>query len=161
MLEAIRDELGVGCVQLHAMEYHLAVMDAYPRPDAVARGLEFSAVNAATKAALGDITSPDDLETGLEYEPSAKGRKAIELLADHLEEAVEDGVLSTPTVAACPNRVVEDPAGTVGIGDIVSSSSFVLEIAIANGAGTGMEMGIGTGMDPRPREDCLSTRRSL
>ncbi|TYT61288.1 ADP-dependent glucokinase/phosphofructokinase [Natrialba swarupiae] len=137
MLEAIRDELGVGCVQLHAMEYHLAVMDAYPRPDAVARGLEFSAVNAATKAALGDITSPDDLETGLEYEPSAKGRKAIELLADHLEEAVEDGVLSTPTVAACPNRVVEDPAGTVGIGDIVSSSSFVLEIAIANGGGNG------------------------
>ncbi|SEH15448.1 ADP-dependent phosphofructokinase/glucokinase [Natronorubrum sediminis] len=132
MLEAIRDELGVGCVQLHAMEYHLAVMSSYPHPEAVARGLEFSAVNAATKASLGDISSPADLETGLEYEPSAKGREAISLLADHLDETAEDGVLSTPTVAACPNRVVEDPAGTVGIGDIVSSSSFVLELAIAN-----------------------------
>ncbi|MFA9425008.1 MULTISPECIES: ADP-dependent glucokinase/phosphofructokinase [Natronorubrum] len=33
----------------------------------------------------------------------------------------------TPAVVACPNRVVDDPAGTVGIGDIVSSSSFLLE----------------------------------
>ncbi|ADD07367.1 ADP-specific phosphofructokinase (plasmid) [Natrialba magadii ATCC 43099] len=132
MLDAIRDDLGVGCIQLHAMEYHLAVMESYPHPDAVARGLEFSAVNAATKAALGNITSPDDLETGLEYEPSAAGRDAIELLADHLEETAEDGVLSTPTVAACPNRVVADPVGTVGIGDIVSSSSFVLELATAS-----------------------------
>ncbi|MCU4925762.1 ADP-dependent glucokinase/phosphofructokinase [Halobacteria archaeon AArc-dxtr1] len=131
MLDAIQDDLGVGCVQLHAMEYHLAVMDSYPRPNAVTRGLEFSAINAATKAALGEITSPEDLETGLAHAPSPKGQQAIELLADHLDETAEDGVLSTPTVAACPNRVVDDPVGTVGIGDIVSSSSFVLELAVA------------------------------
>ncbi|MDJ1434582.1 ADP-dependent glucokinase/phosphofructokinase [Halostagnicola sp. A-GB9-2] len=133
MLDAIRAELGVDCLRLHAMEYHLSVMDSYLPSEAVERGLEFAAVNAATKAALGDITSPGDLETGLEYEPSAKGRVAIELLADHLDETADDGVLYTPTVAACPNRVVEDPVGTVGIGDIVSSSSFLLELAVAKG----------------------------
>ena len=132
MLEAVREELGVDCLQLHAMEYHLAVMESYHSPEALRRGLEFSAVNAATKAALGHISGPEDLETGLEYEPSAKGCEAIELLAEHIGETAEDGVLATSTVAACPNRVVDEPAGTVGIGDIVSSSSFVLELAVAS-----------------------------
>ena len=131
MLEAVREELGVDCVQLHAMEYHLAVMESSHSPEAVRRGLEFAAVNAAAKAARGEITSPDDLETGLAYEPSAMGREAIELLADHIDETAADGVLETPTVVACPNRVVDEPAGTVGIGDIVSSSSFILELAVA------------------------------
>ncbi|MFB1063260.1 ADP-dependent glucokinase/phosphofructokinase [Natrinema sp. H-ect4] len=130
MLEAVREELGIDCVQLHAMEYHLAVMESYHSPEALRRGLEFAAVNAAAKAARGEITSPDDLEIGLEYEPSAMGCEAIELLADHLDETTEDGVLEAPTVAACPNRVVDEPAGTVGIGDIVSSSSFILELAV-------------------------------
>ncbi|MFP9060984.1 ADP-dependent glucokinase/phosphofructokinase [Natrialbaceae archaeon A-chndr2] len=131
MLTALREELGVDCIQLHAMEYHLAVMESYHSPAALRRGLEFAAVNAATKAALGDIRSPDALETGLEYERSEMGREAIELLADHIGETAEDGVIATPTVAACPNRVVDDPVGTVGIGDIVSSSSFVLELALS------------------------------
>ncbi|WP_254529844.1 ADP-dependent glucokinase/phosphofructokinase [Natrinema gelatinilyticum] len=132
MLEAVREELGVDCVQLHAMEYHLAVMASYHSPTAIRRGLEFAAVNAAAKAARGEITSPDDLETGLEYEPSAMGREAIELLADHLDETAEGGVLETPRVAACPNRIVDEPAGTVGIGDIVSSSSFILALAVVD-----------------------------
>lgn len=132
MLSALRAELGVDCIQLHAMQYHLAVMDSYHSPEAIRRGLEFAAINAATKAHHGDITAPGDLETGLEYEPSAKGIEAIELLAEHLNEPSDDGVLVTPSVAVCPNRVVEDPAGTVGIGDIVSSSSFILEVAVAN-----------------------------
>ncbi|MFC4544508.1 ADP-dependent glucokinase/phosphofructokinase [Halosolutus amylolyticus] len=132
MLEGIREELGVDCIQLHAMEYHLAVMESYHSPAALRRGLEFSAVNAATKAARGEITSAEDLETGLEYEPSEMGREAIELLADHVDETTDDGVLATPSVAACPNRIVDEPAGTVGIGDIVSSSSFVLELAVSN-----------------------------
>ena len=132
MLSALRDELGVDCLRLHAMEYHLSVMDSYLPSEAVERGLEFAAVNAAAKASLGDITSPADLETGLEYDPSRKGQEAIELLAEHVGGRTEDGTLCEPTVAACPNRVVADPAGTVGIGDIVSSSSFVLELAVSN-----------------------------
>lgn len=136
MLDGIRAELGVDCLRLHAMEYHLSVMDSYLPSAAVERGLEFAAVNAATKAALGDITSPDDLETGLAYDPSAKGRAAIERLAEYLDEGVDDGVLCTPAVAATPNRVVENPAGTVGIGDIVSASSFLLELAVATGRET-------------------------
>ncbi|EMA40060.1 ADP-specific phosphofructokinase [Halobiforma nitratireducens JCM 10879] len=132
MLEGVREELGVDCLQLHAMEYHLAVMESYHSPEALRRGLEFSAVNAATKAALGHISKPEDLERGLEYDPSGVGREAIELLAEHVGETAEDGILETPTVAACPNRVVDEPAGTVGIGDIVSASSFVLELAVSN-----------------------------
>ena len=132
LLSALREKLGVDCLRLHAMEYHLSVTDDYLPSAAVRRGQEFAAINAATKADRGQITSPEDLETGLTYEPSTNGREAIALLADHVDASTEDGTLCTPTVVACPNRVVPDPAGTVGIGDIVSSSSFALELAVAN-----------------------------
>jgi len=130
MLSALREDLDVECIRLHAMEYHLAVMDSYLSPEAVLRGMKFAAVNAATKAARGGITAPGDLGTGLTYDPSGDGREAIEHLAEHVGEAADDGELHTPTVVACPNRVVEDPAGTVGIGDIVSASGFALELAL-------------------------------
>ncbi len=129
MLSALRQGLGVDCIRLHAMEYHLVVHDAYLPPNAILRGLAFAAVNAATKASLGRITGPEDLREGLTYPPSDAGRGAIELLADQLEESTADGTLATPHVVACPNRVVRDPARTVGIGDIVSASSFVVEVA--------------------------------
>ncbi|SNZ15234.1 ADP-dependent phosphofructokinase/glucokinase [Natronoarchaeum philippinense] len=131
MLAALREELGVECIRVHAMEYHLAVLDSYLTPAAVRRGLEFAAVNAAAKAHHGDITAPDDLDAGLQYDRSDAGAAAIERLADHLDETVDDGTLCTPSVVACPNRVVDEPAGTVGIGDVVSASSFVLELAAA------------------------------
>jgi len=131
MLSALREDLDVECIRLHAMEYHLAVMDSYLSPEAVLRGMKFAAVNAAAKAARGGITAPGDLETGLTYDPSTDGREAIERLAEHVDEAADDGELCTPTVVACPNRIVEDPAGTVGIGDVVSASSFALELAVA------------------------------
>ncbi|GAA0663074.1 ADP-dependent glucokinase/phosphofructokinase [Natronoarchaeum mannanilyticum] len=131
MLSALREDLGIECIRLHAMEYHLAVIDSYLPPEAVLRGMKFAAVNAATKAARGDITAPDDLETGVAYDPSTGGQEAIEHLADYVDETAEDGTLCTPTVVACPNRVVEQPAGTVGIGDVVSSSSFALELVAA------------------------------
>ncbi|WP_254768466.1 ADP-dependent glucokinase/phosphofructokinase [Salinilacihabitans rarus] len=137
MLSALRDALGVDCIRVHAMQYHLAVMDSYLPPEAVRRGLAFAAVNAATKAARGDVAAPEDLATGATYEPSAKGREAIELLADHVGATTDDGALRTPTVVACPNRVVDDPARTVGIGDVVSASSFLLELAVADDIGPG------------------------
>ncbi|MFP9193134.1 ADP-dependent glucokinase/phosphofructokinase [Natronosalvus vescus] len=134
-LESLRKRLGADCLRLHAMEYHLAVMEDHLPPEAVRRGLEFAAINAATKAARGHIKSPTDLETGLEYEPSKEGRDAITHLADDIGKPTADGTLCTPTAVACPNRVVANPAGTVGIGDIVSASSFALELAVANAQG--------------------------
>jgi ADP-dependent phosphofructokinase/glucokinase len=131
-LTAVKDRLGVPCVRMHAMDYHLAVTDEYLPADAIRRGLEFAAVNAATKAATGRVTAPRDLERGLAYDPSDVGRGAVESLADHVGSSTDDGALCTPRVVAAPNRVVEDPAGTVGIGDVVSSASFALEVAVTH-----------------------------
>jgi ADP-dependent phosphofructokinase/glucokinase len=131
-LTAVRDRLDVPCVRLHAMEYHLAVTDDYLSPAAVRRGLEFAAVCAATKAATGHIAAAGDLERGLAYDPAREGRAAIEALAAHLDRSADDGRLCTETVVAAPNRVVDAPAGTVGIGDIVSAASFALEVAAAS-----------------------------
>ena len=129
MLRALREDLDVKCIRLHAMEYHLAVFDAYLPEMAVRRGLEFAAVNAATKASLGRISRPADLRNGLEYSPSRAGHRAIERLAEEVGSSPDEGALIDADVVACPNRVVRDPVRTVGIGDIVSASSFLLEVA--------------------------------
>jgi ADP-dependent phosphofructokinase/glucokinase len=137
-LAALRDHLGVDCLKLHAMNYHLAVLDdgAYRPPERVERGLEFAAVAAAAKATHGSITAPEDVQAGLSVSPSDAGREAVETLAAALDESVREGSLTTSTVVACPNRVVDDPVSTVGIGDVISSSSFALENALENGDGT-------------------------
>jgi len=132
-LSTVRERLGVPCIRMHAMDYHLAVTDDYLPADAVRRGLEFAAINAATKASTGHVRAPEVLETGLEHPPSDAGRDAVRSLADRVGASAEDGAVCTPGVVACPNRVVESPAGTVGIGDIVSSAAFALEVAIADG----------------------------
>jgi ADP-dependent phosphofructokinase/glucokinase len=133
-LAALREHLGVDCLKLHAMDYHLAVLEAggYRSPATVRRGLEFAAVAAAAKATHGRLTCVEDLETGLTVSPSESGHEAVEALAAALGEQSRDGTLAAPTVVACPNRVVEDPTSTVGIGDVVSSSSFALENALGD-----------------------------
>jgi ADP-dependent phosphofructokinase/glucokinase len=135
---AVLDRLPIACLKLHATDYFLAVTDGdYLPPGAVRRGFDFASVVAATKAARGAIGDPDDLRTGLDVDRSAEGRAAVRRLADALgapeADATAGGVpsLATPGVVAHPNRVVADPVGTVGIGDLVSAASFALENAVA------------------------------
>jgi ADP-dependent phosphofructokinase/glucokinase len=128
-LATVRERLGVPHLRLHALDYHLVVGDGSLAAEAVRRGLEFAAVVAATKAATGSVTGPGDLRVGLEYDPSPAGRDAVAALAASLDEPVADDALATSSVVACPNRVVREPVGTVGIGDVVSAASVALAMA--------------------------------
>lgn len=129
---AVREAIGVDCLKLHTTEYFLAITDGYQPPSHVREGFDFASIVAATKASLGTVSCPGDLRIGVACERSEEGVAAVKRLADHLnEEPVDDGI-ATPTVVAQPNRVVEDPVSTVGIGDAVSASSFLLETALAD-----------------------------
>jgi len=116
-LGAIRARFDLSAAKLHAREYFLAVTDDYLPDAAVRDGFEFAAVVAAAKARRGSLASASDLEDGLAVEPSDGGRDQVARI-----EPTEDAV-------AVPNRVVPDPVGTVGIGDVVSCASFALEQA--------------------------------
>ena len=135
-LRALRPKLGVDCIKVHTTNYFLAVMDDYLAPEHVTEGWALSAVVAASKAATGVIDDPADLQTGLDYECAPAGREAMADLAGHLDIDVDgpgiaadaDGV----SVAAYPNRVVSDPVSTVGLGDSIAVSNFLLENALAD-----------------------------
>jgi ADP-dependent phosphofructokinase/glucokinase len=132
-LDRVRAALGVPTVSFHAKEYFLATFDdRYLPPAAVRRGFDFAACVAAAKAEDGLVTGPADLGEATAYERAPAGDRAVETLARHLGVAVDDGGVETPGVVAVPNRVVDAPASTVGIGDAVSVTSFALANAVAD-----------------------------
>lgn len=116
-LRAIRAELDVPAVKLHATEYFLAVTADGVDHDAVRQGFEFAAVVAAAKARHGQIRDVATLEDGLDVAPSEEGVEQTALVGD-----ASDAV-------AVPNRVYTGDVSTVGIGDTVSCASFVVEQA--------------------------------
>jgi len=131
-LECVRRELGVDCVKAHRTHYFLAATSGeYCSPGAIRRGWDVASVVAAAKATEGTIRDVTDLEVGLDVEYSEAGRAAVEALAEHLDAEVEHDALATEDVVAHPNRVVDDPQGTVGLGDSVSVANFAVEQALA------------------------------
>ncbi|AUV83543.1 phosphofructokinase [Salinigranum rubrum] len=131
-LEAVREQLEIGALSFHAKSYFLATFDdRYLPPAAVRDGFDVAAYVAAAKAEDGLVTGADDLGAATRFERSAKGIDAVDRLADALDVPCEDGVVASPGVVAVPNRVVETPASTVGIGDSVSVTSFALANAVA------------------------------
>jgi ADP-dependent phosphofructokinase/glucokinase len=123
----------VPAVRLHATDYFITVFDDYLPPAAVRRGFEFAAVVAAAKASQGRIREADRVRAGLEFPPSEDGVAAVADLGDELGvEPDESGSLTTETVVAVPNRVVPNPQGTVGIGDVVAASCFAVENALVD-----------------------------
>jgi ADP-dependent phosphofructokinase/glucokinase len=118
-LRTIRDELGLSAVKLHARDYFVAVTDGYVAPEHVREGFRFAAIAAAAKANHGRLTDASQLEDGANVEPSPAGAESVERVADRAD------------VVAVANRVFVDHASTVGIGDVVSCSSFALEQALS------------------------------
>jgi ADP-dependent phosphofructokinase/glucokinase len=118
VLRTIRDELGLSAVKLHARNYFVAVTDGYVAPEYVRKGFRFAAIAAAAKARHGRLTDVSQLEDGASVEPPPAGAESVKRVADEAD------------VVAVANRVFVDHASTVGIGDVVSCSSFVLERAL-------------------------------
>ena len=76
---------------------------------------------ASTKAALGQISDIDDLETGLEI-PHNKHGKVLKEIVEKLSKEKE---LEEYRIILVPSRIVENPKSTVGLGDTISAGAFV------------------------------------
>jgi ADP-dependent phosphofructokinase/glucokinase len=132
-LERVRDRLGVGALSFHAKSYFLAVFDdRYLPPSAVREGFDVAAVVAAAKAEDGLVTGAADLDDATRFARSTAGTDAVARLAAHRGVDTIDEALEAPGVVAVPNRVVDRPTSTVGIGDAVSVTSFALANAVAD-----------------------------
>lgn len=128
----VREHLEVPCLKLHAKDYFMAVMDDYEPATTVRAGFDMASMVAATKAKIGQLTSPGDIHLGATQELSSMGRDATRQLAESLDADLVDGGIEEETVVVQPNRVVPDPVSTVGIGDAVSTTSIILEAALRN-----------------------------
>ncbi|MDK2892665.1 ADP-specific phosphofructokinase [Methanohalophilus sp.] len=129
-------ELELERIHIHSLGYYICVAstDCPVVPEDHLECLLFSACVAASKAKRGFIRHFNDIAHGLDVPVSQKGLDEIEKLGIYLVrqgvcslDEFRDGFISTPhhNVLVNPTKVVENPIGTVGIGDAISASAFV------------------------------------
>lgn len=122
---------GIERIQLHDLGYYLTLVKRrYAEGDITLQGLLLAATLAASRALIGRIGTDEDIAKGLDVELSEKGLTRIQQLAEGLgaEELAQKGYtnLGEVCVAMVPTKVVPKPAITVGMGDIISSSAFIM-----------------------------------
>ena len=90
----------------------------------------FAATLAASRSAIGRVGTPDEIREGLNV-PTAS--PALPLMAELARELHEDKLMETGIAAKngrrivlVPTKIVAKPVLTVGLGDLISSSSFIL-----------------------------------
>lgn len=130
-VKAAGERLGLARIHLHNLGYYLCIS----RPDFVSAertrdGLAFAACAAAARTSTASLTSLDDVARGLEVGISGEGMEVGRLLGEYLgrPDLAVGGMAHVDgwDVSFVPTKVVERPALTVGLGDLISSSAFLL-----------------------------------
>jgi ADP-dependent phosphofructokinase/glucokinase len=127
--------LGPKRVHLHTMGYYLCKVRGKEEP--ARDGMLCGALIGAAAALKGGIPGPKDLDAALRVPVSERGLdmlKAFEQvwLRQDSDELATKGYLEGFGLAAVPTKIVPEPKGTVGLGDMVSSSSLAAELAFRN-----------------------------
>jgi len=112
-------------VQFHDLGYYLCVIDKEYSPENCRKALLFASLAAGMKAKNGDICSIDDIQKGLDIPISKIGYKKLKEFGD--KKFVETGIFDGGDhfMIAVPTRVIGNPKSTVGLGDVISSLSFI------------------------------------
>lgn len=123
---------GLQRVHAHNLGYYLALSrPGYREPEAAREALLFAAVLAAARTASGRTGPPEQMAGGLREPLSVAGLVALDALGAHLGDphfaTTGLGTYAGHDVACVPTRVVADPVLTVGLGDLISATAFVLE----------------------------------
>ncbi len=132
VLKKLVEELGIGGVNVHTHHYYMSVSRNYIDPMYIKEGFEF-ARDAAWTRASGRKLSHENLEKAEDVEPSEKGKEYRRSLADSLQDQklVATGVHRDGfDIVMVPNKLYKDPQLTVGLGDVISSTSFAVENAL-------------------------------
>ncbi len=127
----LKELTGIERIQLHDLGYYLTLVDtSYADGPTTLQGLLLAGTLAASRALLGKIGTDDEIAQGLDVDLSEKGLTRLQQLAEVLDkkELAERGytALGDLCVAMVPTKVVPKPAITVGMGDIISSSAFIV-----------------------------------
>ncbi len=118
-------------VHLHTMNYYLCKTRNPERP--CRDGLLFGALVGAAAALKGGIPGSRDLNAAMKVPVSKLGLNMLQAfeqvwLQQETDELAVHGFLEGFGLAAIPTKVVEAPKRTVGLGDMISSSSLAAEI---------------------------------
>jgi len=124
--------LGPHRVHLHTMGYYLCKVRGREEPSR--DGMLFGSLIGAAAALRGGIPGPRDLASAMKVPVSQRGidmLKAFEQvwLQQDTAELATSGYLEGFGLAAIPTKVVSQPKGMVGLGDMISSSSLAAELA--------------------------------
>jgi len=143
----LQRRLGIQRVNVHTRDFSLTLLKPshWASSRSELEALLLGAEAAANRAATGRFMTLEELKEAVK-EPfpglSVEGLKQFEALADVLGEAGEGvektflgqgfTVLDDVSVVFIPSKVVEKPLSTVGLGDAMTSASFLLSLAAAH-----------------------------
>ncbi|MFP4116059.1 MAG: ADP-dependent glucokinase/phosphofructokinase [Candidatus Aenigmatarchaeota archaeon] len=132
IMERVLNKLGVDAVSIHTHHYFLSVSRDYVDPEPIREGFKFARNAVWTKASGREVT-PENLREALRVQPSERGEKYREELGEYLsdENFKEEGIHSANfDIVLVPNKIYEDPELSVGLGDVISATSFAVENAL-------------------------------
>lgn len=128
------EDFGISRCQIHTYNFHLTVVkDDYPvSTEKIRNAMLFGELCAIKTAEKGTIIQRDDLE---DLDMEDKHIKRLDMLEDFgdffdIEGFAREGTgkVEDYRVAAIPTMIHEDPERVVGMGDIISSGTFIGEV---------------------------------
>ncbi len=122
------DEMNLEVLQIHTIYYimYITHMDNPLSEEELRSGLELATTLAASRASLGDISSPEDIMVGTKVPYNERG----EYVKLRFEEAKRKLRTKEYKVVIIPTRLVKNPVSTVGLGDTISAGAFTSYLAL-------------------------------
>jgi len=122
---------GLDRIQLHDLGYYLCITrKSFIDPVVTSKGLMLAATLAASRSLTGNLENLDVIFRGLQVPFSPVGLAGLRTLShvvgDSAFEGTGIGTYGDWDVVYIPTKVVENPVLTVALGDIISSSAFVV-----------------------------------
>lgn len=132
VLKSIIEELNIEAASIHTHHYFMSVSRDYVDSEPIKKGFEFARNVVWTGASGADINLENTKEAE-KVNPSERGFELRNRLGEFLgseemkERGIHRGEFDTVVV---PNKIFENPRLSVGLGDLISASSFALENAL-------------------------------
>ena len=131
-LVALMEHTKLNRIHLHDLGYYLCLQQkGFVPPKQTRAGLLLAATLAAARSLTGRIDDKADIKEGLGVDLSPRGLSRLQALAAHLEADqgfLTEGIASYGPydLVFIPTKIVPKPVLTVGLGDIISSSAFII-----------------------------------
>ena len=130
-MDRLMRSTGLDRIQLHDLGYYLTlVRPGYASRETTRTGLILAATLAASRTATGKVGTEEEIRQGLEFPfMDVALEKAVEIgefIGDEQFATTGLGTWKEWDVAYLPTRVVPKPVLTVGLGDLISASAFVV-----------------------------------